>query len=97
MALAGPVRLALSAVQGMLLQEQGFDPAEAERSFILGMPDSVEVSLLPRLMAHLTVEAPKDRVRVRSIDRFAVPELLDRDRLHLAVSALPTEGAVHHK
>ncbi len=97
MALAGPVRVALSAVQETLLQGQDFDPAEAERGFVIGMPDSVEVGLLPRLMAHLATEAPKARVRVRAIDRFAVPELLDRDRLHLAVSALLTEGAVHHK
>jgi LysR family transcriptional regulator, mexEF-oprN operon transcriptional activator len=34
---------------------------------------------------------------VRAIDRFAVLEQLDRDRLHLAVSGLLTEGTVHHK
>ncbi len=96
LALAGPVRVALSAIQGTL-QEGGFDPAEAERGFVLGMPDTVEITLLPRLMAHLAAEAPKVRVRVRAVDRFEVPELLDRDRLHLAVSGLLTEGAVHHK
>jgi LysR family transcriptional regulator, mexEF-oprN operon transcriptional activator len=97
LALTGPIRVALSAIQETLLQEQGFDPAGAERTFVLGMPDSVEVALLPRLMAHLAAEAPGVRVRVRAIDRFEVPELLDRDRLHLAVSDLLTEGAVHHK
>src|ERR671917_2589445 len=95
LALAGPVRVALSAIQGTLLQEQGFDPAAAERSFVLGMPDSVEVALLPRLMAQLGAEAPGVRVRVRAIDRSEVPELLDRDRLHLGVGPF-TEGAVHH-
>ena len=96
LALAGPIREALGAIQGTLLQEQGFDPAEAERSFILGMPDSIEVALLPRLMAHLAAEAPRVRVRVRALDRFDVLEQLDRDRLHLGVG-LFTEGAVHHK
>jgi DNA-binding transcriptional LysR family regulator len=96
LALAEPIRGALCAIQATLLQERGFDPAGAERSFVLGMPDSVEVALLPRLMAHLEAEAPKVLVRVRSIDRFDVLEQLDRDRLHLGVG-LFTEGEVHHK
>jgi LysR family transcriptional regulator, mexEF-oprN operon transcriptional activator len=96
LALAGPIRVGLSALQGTLLQEQGFDPAGAERTFLLGMPDSIEAALLPRLMAHLEAEAPKVRVRVRAIDRFEVLEQLDRDRLHLGVG-LFTEGEVRHK
>src|SRR5918998_51425 len=74
-----------------LLHEGGFDPAGAERTFLLGMPDSIEVALLPRLVAHLAAEAPGVRVRVRAIDRFDVLEQLDRDRLHLGVSGLLTE------
>jgi hypothetical protein len=46
-----PIRVALSAIQGTLLQGQGFDPAEAERGLVLGMPDTIEITLLPRLMA----------------------------------------------
>src|SRR5918994_42304 len=75
-ALAEPIRITLAAIQEMLLQGEGFDPAEAERTFLLGMPDSIEVVLLPRLLAHLEAEAPKIRVRVRSIDRFDVLEQL---------------------
>ena len=48
-------------------------------------------------MAHLAAEAPKVRVRIRAIDRFEVLEQLDRDRLHLGVSGLLTEGGAHHK
>src|SRR3954471_11246996 len=96
LALADPIRGALSAIQETLFQERGFDPAEAERTFILGMADSIEVALLPRLMAYLEAEAPKIRVRIRAIDRFDVLEQLDRDRLHLGVGLL-TEGDVRHK
>jgi DNA-binding transcriptional LysR family regulator len=96
-ALAEPIRITLSAIQEMLLQGEGFDPAEAERTFLLGMPDSIEVVLLPRLLAHLEAEAPKIRVRVRAIDRFEVLEQLDRDRLHLGIAGLLTEGTIHHK
>jgi LysR family transcriptional regulator, mexEF-oprN operon transcriptional activator len=51
LALADPIRVALSAIQDTLLQGQGFGPAEAERTFVLGMPDSVEIALLPRFLA----------------------------------------------
>src|SRR5690349_3893182 len=40
LALADPARVALSAIQETFLQGQGFDPAEAERTFLLGMLDS---------------------------------------------------------
>jgi DNA-binding transcriptional LysR family regulator len=96
LALADPIRGALSAIQETLLQEQDFEPAEAERTFALGMADSIEVALLPRLMAYLGAKAPKVRVRIRAIDRFDVLEQLDRDRLHLGIGLL-TEGEVRHK
>src|SRR5689334_13892550 len=48
LALAEPIRGALCAIQATLVQEQGFDPAATERSFLLGMPDSIEIALLPR-------------------------------------------------
>jgi len=96
LALADPIRVALSAIQETLLQERGFDPAQAERTFVLGMADSIEVALLPRLMAYLGAEAPKVRIRIRAIDRFDVLEQLDRDRLHLGIGLL-TEGEVRHK
>ena len=95
-ALADPIRVMLAEIQGTLLHGQGFDPSEAERTFLLGLPDSIEIVLLPRLVTHIQAEAPKIRIRVRSIDRFDILEQLDQDRLHLGVGVF-TEGAVHHK
>lgn len=97
LALADPIREALGVIQATLLQGQRFDPSEAERTFVIGMPDSIEVFLLPRLMAHLAASAPKIRVQLCSINRFDVIEQLDRDQLHLGVAGLLTEGAIHHK
>ena len=95
--LAPAIRGALSAIQEALLHGQEFAPATAERSFVLGMSDSVEVALLPRLVAHLEREAPGIRVRVQAIGRLEVADQLDRDRLHLAIIGLPIDGGVHHK
>ncbi|WP_441508159.1 LysR family transcriptional regulator [Bosea sp. 2YAB26] len=95
--LAGPIREALSMIQGTLLQGESFDPLQPERVFLLGMPDSVEVPLLPRLMALLASIAPRVRIQVRAIDRFTILELLDGHRLHLRAAGLLTEGSNHHK
>lgn len=97
LALAEPIRSALATIQATLLRREGFDPAAAERTFVLGMPDSVEIVLLPRLLAYLGAEAPGVRLLVRQVDRFEAPELLDRDRVHLAVSGRLTEGTTRHK
>jgi DNA-binding transcriptional LysR family regulator len=96
-ALAGPIRVVLAEIQETLLPKDGtFDPAAAEQSFLLGMPDDIEIALLLRLVEHLQAEAPKVRLQVRSIDRFRILEQLDEDRLHLGIGMF-TEGATHHK
>ena len=97
MALAGSVREALGVIQATLLQGRAFDPTVAERTFHIGMPDSIEVFLLPRLMAHLGAVAPGIRLRLRPVDRFELLERLDRDQLHLGITGLLTEGSAHHK
>ena len=97
LALAAPIREALSVIQSTLLHERSFDPSAAENVFVLGMPDSIEVPLLPRLLALLAQEAPKIHVRIQSIDRYDVIEKLDRDQIHLGMAGLLTEGTLHHK
>jgi DNA-binding transcriptional LysR family regulator len=90
------MRVILAGMQETLLQRTDFDPAEAERDFFLGLPDDIEIVLLPQLIEHLQAVAPKVRIRVRSIDRFRVLEQLDSDRLHLGVGTF-TEGTTRHK
>jgi DNA-binding transcriptional LysR family regulator len=97
LALAPAVREALELVRRHFLQPADFDPGRAERVFRLGMPDSIEVPLLPRLLAHLERAAPHIALRIRAIDRYDVLDLLDHDRLHLGIAGLLTEGGGQHK
>ncbi|MBY5871370.1 LysR family transcriptional regulator [Rhizobium leguminosarum] len=97
MALAPAVRSALGIIQQNLLHDGVFDASQADRTFILGMPDSIEVPLLPRLLALLARDAPKIKIRIRAIDRFDVLEQLNHDRLHLGIAGLLTEGGTQHK
>lgn len=91
-----PVREALTAAQHILLRHQPFVPATAERTFFIGMPDSVELALLPRLLARLRPDAPGITLRVRRTDRFQVLDQIDGDALHLAIGEF-NQGGMRHK
>src|SRR5215210_126556 len=68
LALAEPVRAALSQIQGLLSRGEAFDPRTADRTFRLGLPDSTEVLLVPALLAHLCEAAPGIHLRLHNID-----------------------------
>ncbi|MER2265098.1 LysR family transcriptional regulator [Methylobacterium oxalidis] len=96
MALAEPVRAALRQIQCLVRREDSFDPATVERIFTVSLPDSVEVLLGPRLLAHLRAEAPGVRLLLRTIDRTRILGELDADQVDLGIG-LFSEGQAHHK
>src|SRR4029450_10960675 len=53
LALVDPVRVTLAQIQAAVLQREAFDPATAERTFRIGLADSIEVAIVPGLMARL--------------------------------------------
>jgi DNA-binding transcriptional LysR family regulator len=98
LALADPVRVALSQIQALVARADDFDPGTAERTFRIGMPDSVEVLLGPALLAHLCEAAPGVRLRLHTIDSLHLLDDLDADRLDLAIGiGAFVEGQTHHK
>ncbi len=99
MALAGPVRAALGQIQQLVAQEQAFVPETADRVFRIGLPDSMEVLLMPSVLAYLRAEAPGIRLRFQTVgDPAQLLDDLDGGRLDVAigVGALP-HGQAHHK
>lgn len=96
LALVEPVRAALRQFQGIVLREDDFDPSTVERSFTLAIPGSVEVRLIPRLLAFLAREAPGIRLHLIGLDYGSVLGDLDADRIDMAVGMI-SEGQVHHK
>ncbi len=96
LALIEPVREALAATQHVFQRHLPFVPAEAERTFFIGMPDSIELALLPSLLERVRALAPGVTLRVRQTDRFHVLSQIDRDELHLAVGEF-NEGGLRHK
>jgi DNA-binding transcriptional LysR family regulator len=62
-ALRGPVARALDQVRG-LFSAEAFDPATSARRFLLMMPDLVVETLMPPLLARVSVEAPQVRLDI---------------------------------
>ena len=73
-----------------------FDPSTAKRSFRLGLADSIEVAVIPGLLARLQHAAPAVSLRLRSINRLTVLEDLDTGRLDLGIGVFD-QGQIHHK
>lgn len=98
LALADRVRIALSEVAALVSRDEEFDPATAERTFRIGLPDSVEMLVGPRLLDIACAEAPGIRFRFYSTDGRQLLDELDADAIDLGIGigTFP-DGQTHHK
>jgi DNA-binding transcriptional LysR family regulator len=99
LALADPVHQVLAQVQALTAGRPDFDPATAERNLRIALPDSVEVLLMPSLLAHLRHAAPGIRLRLHGVgDSTQVLDDLDADRIDMAIGiGAFRDGRDHHK
>lgn len=97
LALIEPIREALARVEAIVAPPQAFDPATSEREFRIGLPDSTEVLLVPRLMAHLRAVAPGVRLLLRTMDRIRILQDLDAGRVDLGIGLFEDGGAQHKR
>jgi len=97
-ALLEPVRTALAGIQALVRRTDAFDPATAERTFRIGLPDSVEMLVGPKLLETACEEAPGIRFRFYSTDGRQLLEELDADNIDvgIGIGTFP-DGQVHHK
>jgi LysR family transcriptional activator of mexEF-oprN operon len=89
LALEAAIAPAMATLQDAIAVPPAFEPASAERLFVLGMPDWVELWLMPALIARLRVLAPGVRIALRESNPFAVSGMLERDEIELGVARLP--------
>jgi len=73
LALEGPLRAGLLALEEGLERPAVFDPATAVRDFTIMTNDFVAYAMLPRLIARLQVEAPRVHLQVRAWQEHLVP------------------------
>ncbi|OAF16431.1 LysR family transcriptional regulator [Bradyrhizobium neotropicale] len=96
--LVEPVRTTLAQIQTLVSRDDAFDPATAERTFRFGLPDSMEILIVPALLARLREVAPGVHLRLYNIDSSRLLDDLDADELDLAIGydVFP-HGQAHHK
>lgn len=90
-ALRTPLRAALEELRAVLHPTQEFDPAIAQRTFVVAASDLAEVTMLPPLLAHLSEAAPGISLRMRGRG-WATGEALIEGSVDFAVG--PGEGSV---
>jgi DNA-binding transcriptional LysR family regulator len=97
--LIGAVQSVLGQVQALTARRDAFVAETAEKTFRIGLPDSVEVLLVPELLADLQRRAPGVRLRLQVTG--AATQLLDdldADRIDMAFGIGDfEEGRDHHK
>ncbi|MFC4160670.1 LysR family transcriptional regulator [Chitinimonas lacunae] len=83
--LEAALKPAVASLQSVLFEPTVFDPGKAERTFVLGMPDWVEIWLMPLLFKRLQQLAPGLRIAVKTSDPMRVHDMLDQDEITLAI------------
>lgn len=83
------VRNALDSLRGIVAGPGSFDPQTAERQFRLCMTDGSMLTLLPRILAHLRLQAPQVKLKAIKINA-RTPRLLESGEADLALGFVPT-------
>jgi DNA-binding transcriptional LysR family regulator len=93
-----PVRTMLVQVEALVSRDQAFDPATAVRTFRFGLSDSMEVLIMPALLARMREVAPGIHLRLTDFDASRLLNELDADEMDLAIGYdLLLHGQIHHK
>jgi DNA-binding transcriptional LysR family regulator len=87
--LAEAAEKALADLEGSLLHRPIFEPATAQRDFIITMADVGELHFLPRLVAHLAREAPHCNLRCETFPIEDIEVALEEGRCDLALGFFP--------
>lgn len=97
-ALIHPVRESLAGLQECLTGDTGFDPARAQRTFVVGMRDGQEAVVLPDLLQQLEQHAPEVRLQSLTVNRRDMARELIAGRLDLAMDVLlPVSDEICHQ
>jgi DNA-binding transcriptional LysR family regulator len=80
-----PVRTMLAQVEALVSRDHAFDPATAERTFRFGLPDSMEILIMPALLARMREVAPGIHLRLYNFDASRLLDDIDADEMDLAI------------
>jgi DNA-binding transcriptional LysR family regulator len=92
MALAEPVRAIIERMLMLRSERIAFDPKTSERTFKFCMVDAAVVQLLPPLLEHLRVEAPRMHVQAVRCDVQQLDLWLESGEIDFAVGSFSSLG-----
>ena len=92
LALAPQIESALAALRGALQEGGAFRPERIDRVFQIVSLDGPIASLVPRLLARLSAEAPKARLAFRSLGREDARKAVREGRADLAIGVFGPPG-----
>jgi LysR family transcriptional regulator, mexEF-oprN operon transcriptional activator len=95
-AIREPLREIMTLINESIIEEASFDPARATGVYRISMPDRLTVAIVPPLMERLTKSAPAMELHVMTADRRHAIDLLEQDRVDLAVGWFDEKPRILH-
>lgn len=83
------VRQALASLRGIVTGPDSFEPGTAERQFRICMTDGSILTLLPRILAHMRISAPRVKIKAIKIST-RTPRLMENGDADLALGLVPS-------
>ncbi|MHA6492119.1 LysR family transcriptional regulator [Pseudomonas borbori] len=97
--LEAPIRAALQQIEQSLNAGEVFEPATSRQRFSIAVTDYVELICMPRLIDHLSREAPGIRLDIRHLSPSLPADALDKGELDLVLGrfeAIPARFSRRH-
>lgn len=96
LALATPIRAALAQLRAAVVPAETFTPAQATRTFRIGMTDYSAFVLLPHLMREIRRQSKGIKVTIRSVTVENMLDTIDADDVDVCVGSHTGSDERHH-
>ncbi len=87
--IAEPIAYAMDSIRAAMNQQVHFDPASAQREFVLGLVDLGESYFLPPLLTQVCQQAPGVRINVARSIMSTLKEDMETGRIDIGIGLLP--------
>jgi len=87
--IAEPIAYAIDTIRAAMNQQVAFDPATAQRNFVLGMIDLGEMYFLPPLLTRLCEQAPGVTITTARSNNQSLKEDMETGRVDVSMGLLP--------
>jgi DNA-binding transcriptional LysR family regulator len=87
--IAEPIAYAIDSIRAAMNQQVQFEPASAQRNFVLGLIDLGEMFFLPPLLVQLCRQAPGVSITTIRSNNVSLKEDMEAGRVDVAMGLLP--------